>query len=126
MLIIISVPNNIMNKKRDFIKKTEREEEAYLRNVKSTKPRDIRNRPLYELCENNNYTEPQEGGFLSMIPMLLRMAGPFIIDYALNKFTGNGFGYTYNDGSELDDDHKKAILMNILYQHPHLANKIFQ
>lgn len=104
---------------------TEREEELYLKNVRSTKP--SQNCALYKLCKYNDGSgmTKQQGGFIQALLPILRVAGPFLLDYAINKFTGNGFVYKNKNGDELTNDEKKLILLNILVKYPHLKDNIF-
>jgi len=116
-----------MNKKINFIRKTEREEDEYLRKYSSTKPRKCTSTgPLYKECFQQKVYKSQDGGFLAAIPAILRIAGPFLLDYALNKFTGNGIMYKYKDGRDLSDDHKRAILLNIMVKYPNIREKLFE
>lgn len=100
-----------------------REEEEYLRQVKSTKPR-ICTPPLYKLAGSGkrNY---QDGGFLTALLPILRVAGPFILDYAMNKFTGDGLEYRHTDKTPLNDEEKRLIILKILVEYPHLSQKLF-
>lgn len=103
------------------------EEEEYLRKVKTTKPR-ICEPPLYKLSGKGYYQvgkKEQNGGFIGAILPLLRFAAPFIIDYGIQKFSGNGYVYRHHDKSELTDDEKRSLLLNIIVTNPHLAKKIF-
>jgi len=108
-----------------LIRDTVREEYEYLKNVKSTKPSSNCD-GLYKLCKNYNGDGfRQHGGLLGALIPLLRVASPFIIDWAINKFTGSGFQYRNVHGDPLNEEEKKLILLNILSQYPHLYPKIF-
>ncbi|MGL4759703.1 MAG: hypothetical protein ACRCXZ_10315 [Patescibacteria group bacterium] len=103
------------------------EEDKYLREVKSTKPR-ICDPPLYKLCGSGGQYKrsDQEGGFLGAIIPMLRIASPYILDFAISKFTGNGLEYRKSDKSPLSDNEKRALLLNIMLEYPHLQERLFQ
>lgn len=114
-----------------LMERVRREEDDYLRSVTSTKPRSCGEDGLYKLCAKMDgsgikRSRSQEGGFIGAILPLLRLAGPFIIDYALNKFTGSGFAYRYQNGGELSLSDKKHILLKIITEHPYLTERLFE
>lgn len=115
-----------MYDKLKYLKERENEEEEYLKKYSSTKPRKCSSgEPLYKQCLVQKQYTVQDGGFFAAIPAILRIAGPFLLDYALNKFTGNGIMYKYKGGQAISDEHKRMILLNIMLKHPHINKEIF-
>lgn len=104
------------------------DEISYLKAVRNTRPRRCDNRiPLYKekKVSFSGKGESQHGGFLPALAMILRYASPFIVDYAIKRFSGDGFEYRHSDKSELTEKEKKLLLLSILDQNPHIQHKIF-
>lgn len=136
-----------MPKVDKLMKQAYEDERRYFQQMKGMKALPCNEEPLYKVVardgavpnahvrrsqsvKNKKKTKKQDGGFVNFLPTIIATLGPYVLDYAIKKFTGDGITYKKQIGNNKYTDpsisEKKHILYNILTDHPHLIDDVFK